>query len=104
MVFEKDMQLTMDIINAIQNNIDNKLFSCGIIIDLKKAFDTVNHDILLQKLEHYGIKGIVNDWFFSYLHDRTQTTHVGSNISNKENIPCGVPQGSRTSAFLKLYQ
>ena len=54
---------TLDIINTIQN----KLFSRGIFIDLKKAFDTVNHDILLQKLEHYGIRGIINDWFFSYM-------------------------------------
>ena len=57
---------TLDIINTIQNNMDNKLFSCGIFIDLKKEFDTVNHDIPFQKLEHYGIRGIVNDWFFAY--------------------------------------
>jgi retron-type reverse transcriptase len=53
----------LDIINKIQSNMDNKLFSCGIFIDLKKAFDTVDHNILLCKLKYYGIRGVVNDWF-----------------------------------------
>ena len=45
----------------------NKLFSCGIFIDLKKAFVTVNHNILLNKLEHYGIRSVNNSWVSSYL-------------------------------------
>ena len=51
---------------------DNKLFSCGIFIDLKKAFDTVDHDILLCKLKYYSIRGVVNDWFSSDLKNRSQ--------------------------------
>ena len=53
-----------------------KLFSCGVFIDLKKAFDTVNHEILLQKLHYYGFRGIINDWFRSYSNDRTQTAQI----------------------------
>ena len=52
---------------------DNRKYSCGIFIDLKRAFDTVNHDILLTKLEHYGIRGVIDSWFRSYLSDRRQS-------------------------------
>ena len=92
----------IDIVNTIQTNMDKRLFSCGVFIDLKKAFDTVNHNILLQKLSHYGFRGIFNHWFESYLTDRTQTTQVRSHISNKVEITCGVPQGSVLGPLLFL--
>ena len=92
----------LDVVDSLQRNMDNKLFSCGIFIDLKKAFDTVDHSILLNKLNHYGVRGIVNDWFLSYLFKRTQTTEINSFISNKEIIPCGVPQGSVLGPLLFL--
>ena len=84
----------IDIVNQIQSNFDKGIYTCGIFIDLKKAFDTVDHSILLQKLYHYGIRGIVNDWFRFYLSDRIQSTQIGPNISNKQRMTCGVPQGS----------
>ena len=62
----------LDIFNTIQTNMDNHLFSCGVFIHLKKAFDSVDHKILLDKLYHYGFRGIINKWFSSYLEGRTR--------------------------------
>ena len=70
------------------------MFSCGVFIDLQKALDTVNHSILLYKLSHYVIGGIVYEWFSSYLSNRIQTTQVGPHLSRKESTLCGIPQGS----------
>ena len=81
---------------------DKGLYSCGVFLDLQKAFDTVNHNILLQKLYHYGIRGTINVWFFSYLTDRVQTTQIGSYISSKEKFEFGVPQGSVLGPLLYL--
>ena len=92
----------VDIVNNVYNNMDKGLHSCGVFIDLKKAFDTVDHSILLKKLEHYGIRGIINDWFQSYLADRIQTVQIGDNISLKEAICFGVPQGSVLGPLLFL--
>ena len=55
--------------------LDRRL-GCGIFLDLQKAFDTVNCDILIMKLEHYGIRGIASDWFKSYLSDKKQYISV----------------------------
>ena len=92
----------IDIVTQIQIKMDQKMYSCGIFIDLQKAFDTVNHSILLRKLEHYGIRGIVNDWFRSYLLDRKQTVQVGHKISDNETNLAGVPQGSVLGPLLFL--
>ena len=92
----------LDMVETIQTNMDKKLFSCGVFIDLRKAFDTVNHNILLDKLNYYGFRGIDNQWLSSYLSNRTQTTEIGSQISSKLNINCGVPQGSLLSPLLFL--
>ena len=92
----------LDIVNAIQSNMDTGKFSCGVFVDLKKVFDTVDHGILLQKLAHYGFRGLINDWFRSYLHERTQVTVVGNRSSDKSIITCGVPQGAVLEPLLFL--
>ena len=89
-------------LSSIQSNIDKKLFSCAIFLDLSKAFDTVNHEILLNKLYYYGFRGIIYDWFKSYLNGRTQTTMIDSCISTKKQMVCGVPQGSVLGPLLFL--
>jgi retron-type reverse transcriptase len=74
----------------------------GIFIDFSKAFDTVNHKILLDKLAHYGIRGIANDWVGSYLKDRQQfCTYMGKE-STMKFMKCGVPQGSILGPLLFL--
>ena len=63
------------------------MFGVGVFIDLQKAFDTVNHSIVLQKLEHYGIRGVALDWFTSYLSGRKQYVSVNGHTSAKlENM------------------
>ena len=56
--------------------LDKKKFTCGIFTDLQKAFDTVNHDILPDKLNYYGVKGISNFWFRTFLKERYQNTTI----------------------------
>ena len=92
----------LSIVEEIRGSLDNKSFACGVFIDLEKAFDTVNHNILLGKLEHYGIRGIANDWFRSYLTARKQRVKLDGEKSNYLDITCGVPQGSILGPLLFL--
>ena len=64
----------LDIVKTLQNNMDKHYFSLGVFLDLKKAFDSVNHKILLEKLNFDDFRGIINEWFQSHLTNRTQTT------------------------------
>ena len=79
-----------------------KSATCGIFLDLRKAFDSVNHDILIKKLEHYGIRGVAGEWFNSYLSERMQFVYVGSIQSDPLHVSCGVPQGSVLGQLLFL--
>ena len=92
----------IDLTEDIREALDNNKFACGVFIDLQKAFDTVDHEILLKKLEHYGIRGIANDWFRSYLKNRKQFVSVSGFESNVANMDYGVPQGSVLGPLLFL--
>ena len=81
---------------------DKGRFTATVFIDLKKAFDTVDHDILPQKFENYGVIGLEHTSFSSYLKNRRQLCRVNGIVSNMEEIKCGVPQGSCLGPLLFL--
>ena len=83
-------------------NIDNGKYTGLIFIDLKKAFDTVDHEILLEKLKMYGVTGLEHDWFTSYLDNRKQFCRINGSSSDVKGINCGVPQGSCLGPLLFL--
>ena len=92
----------MEITEKIKESIDNGKYGCGIYIDLRKAFDTVNHNILIKKLEHYRVRGILLEWFKSYLNERKQFVFMNGESSDLKYISCGVPQGSVLGPLLFL--
>ena len=83
-----------DVHSQISKNLDNKQHTCAILLDFRKAFDTVNHQILLRKLEKHGIRDNVLNMFQSYLTNRVQFVYVNGYESDKMQIKCGVPQCS----------
>ena len=92
----------MDMYSNLIKAIDGKQYSCGVFLDFSKAFDTVNHDLLIEKIEHYGIRGIASEWFKSYLSNRYQKVKIGNTMSQECKIVCGVPQGSVLGPILFL--
>lgn len=94
--------LLLDIISDIQLKLDNNN-NCGIIsLDLCKAFDTVDHKILLGKMYDIGIRGNVYNWFNNYLTNRYQFVYTNNKSSSFKKITCGVPQGSVLAPSLFL--
>ena len=86
----------------IKSSLDDKKYVCGIFVDLEKAFDTVNHDILIKKLYHYGFRGGFNNLMRSYLENRKQFVSINGFNSTTKSISCGVPQGSSLGPLLFL--
>ena len=84
----------VEIVDKMKQAIDNNELTCGLFLDLSKAFDTVNHEILLYKLDHYGIRGPALKLIKNYLTNRKQFVKIGKNKSELRLISCGVPQGS----------
>ena len=91
----RERKSTEDAIHKLISHIKTeKKYKLVVFLDLKKAFDTVNHEILLAKLENIGIRGIAQDLFKTYLENRTCCTKIGKSKSSKKLINCGVPQGT----------
>ena len=92
----------LNITESIRKALDDGYFACGVFVDLQKAFDTVDHEILLAKLNHYGIRGHANTWFRSYLTHRQQYVTISGYKSSMKGIKYGVPQGSVLGPLLFL--
>ena len=91
-----------DLYCKITDDLDNKHHSLGIFLNLSKAFETLNHDILLHKLNMYGLRGLANSWIQNYLSNRKQYVAYNNSTSTHNDIVCGVPQGSILGSLLFL--
>ena len=83
----------LQLVDQLTKCMDENMITIGVFVDLAKAFDTVDYNILLKKLEHYGVRGIANQWFCSYLKYRQQYVSLDKTTSSLSTILCGVPQG-----------
>ena len=93
----------INITENIRKALDDGNIGSRVFVDLQKGFDTVDHQILLAKLNHYGIRGVSNDWFKSYLSNRNQDVSINGFHSGLTSVNCGVPQGSVLRPFYLYY-
>ena len=96
----------INITENIRKTLDDGNIGCGVFVDLQKAFDTVDHQILLAKLNHYGIRGVSNDWFKSYMFNRNQYVSINGYEYSLAVIKLWCPSGicSRTSSIFIVYK
>ena len=92
----------IDLTENIRQALDEGKIGCGIFVDLQKSFDTVEYEVLLSKLDHYGVRGLTNSWFKSYFTDRKQYVTINGYNSSLFSIAYGVPQGSVLGQLLFL--
>ena len=92
----------MTIVERIQKQLDAENYTAGVSVDLKKAVDTVDHNIVLEKLDYCGIRGVAKDLFRSYLDNRKQYVTLNGANSSIKTILTGVPQGSVLEPLLFL--
>jgi hypothetical protein len=95
-------QAILEFQDRIVDNLASKKWCSGIFLDLSKAFDTLDHAILLSKMHHLGVRGIALQWFKSYLSNRSQFVELENIKSSHKAITCGVPQGSILGPLLFL--
>ena len=103
--FRQNFSTAYALINLTENSIqslDEGYNVCGIFVDLQKAFDTVCHEILLAKRNHYGVRGVSNDFFRFYLSNRQQYVSINGYYSGFTKINCGVSQGSILGPLLLM--
>ena len=94
------MDALVCLVEQIRVCVDEKFPSTCVFIDLKKAFDTIDHEILLSKLDDYGFKGPIFSVIRSFLSNRKQFVQIGNEKSSLKDILCGVPQGSVLGPFI----
>ena len=92
----------IQLVDQINSDLEKDQYTLGVFIDFSKDFDTVDHEILIAKLENYGIIGINLLWFKSYLENRKQFIQYDISSTSYKNIICGVPQGSVLAPLLFL--
>ena len=90
----KSTSALANVLTSLIRRFNDKKCTIFTLLDLKKGFDLINHDLLLAKLQFYGIRGLPLTWVKNYLYGRRQKTKVNGNFSTYKSIAAGVPQGS----------